>query len=373
MIIFWIILTSTAIGAVINSYIDMRGIRGINNAYKLRKMLILLTYAVLIFFASLRSKVSDTWAYAYTYQHMPASLDQVGEYVSTLSKDKTFWTLSMIFKCIISENYHVWFFFITFICCLLIASTLARYSEMPFLSAFMFILTCNFTWLFNGMRQFVAACIIFYGVKYIEQRNLKKYLIICLIAVSMHASAIVCIPIYFIVNGKAGNLKMIISMMLTLMIILGLSKILSAMNSVLAETDYDGIIEQFSSDDGVNIVRALVSAVAPILFFVFTSKEKRENVPRIIAIAVNLSIFTVLINIIGNFTSGIYIGRMSIYFEMVNLFLYPWIFRNLLSSSSRKIMISCYLLGYFAFFYYQMVITWDGFGYVSDVLNISIR
>ena len=372
MPIFWTMLGCTGAGALFWGHVDRRGIKGIRRGYNQTKTLILLTFTSLIFFASMRSYVSDTAAYMRLYQSIPTSLAELPSYIQTQTKDRLFWGAAMIFKCIISANYHVWFFCITMICCILIACTFARYSEMPFLSAFMFILTCNFTWLFNGMRQFMAACILFYAVRYIAEKRFAKYLVLCLLASAAHITALIGIPVYFIVSGKAGNKKVVISMLAMLAVIWGLPYLLPAVDDLLSGSSYEMVISQFSEDDGVNIVRFFISAVPVVMFFMFR-RNVVEEIPAYINVAVNMCIFTVLMNLLGHFTSGIYIGRMTIYFEMTALYLYPWIFQMAFDGKDRKIVMTMYVLFYFAFYYYQMVITWEGFGYVSDVLNIRFR
>ena len=365
-------LFSTGFCAVTCSNINYYSKLGQNDHYTQTKKLLLLTFSTMIFFASMRSKVSDTAAYTILYERIPDSLSQLKEYAASQTKDKTFWVLSMIFKCVVSNNYHVWFFVITFICCTLISCTFARYSESPFLSAFMFMLSCNFTWLFNGMRQFLAASIIFYALRYIEEENFSKYLALCLVACAIHLSSVSCIPVYFIVKGKAGNKKVILSMLGAVLVLLCLSYLLPAADSALTGTDYDGIIAQFETDDGVNIIRTVIAIVPAVIFFVFKDKYKHD-IPQYVNIAVNMSILTALINLIGKFTSGIYIGRMSIYFEMSGLYLYPWLFNAFFTFNRRKIIQVLYVSFYFLYYYYQMVITWAGFGYESDVLHIRFR
>lgn len=368
MIIFWIILIWSGIFSFIFSLLNKK--KKVTN--KGIFWMILFTFLALIFFAACRSVVSDTQAYANFYNQIPNELSKFNEYISNMKKDTVFWGLSMIFKCLISSNYHIWFFAITLICCSLFASTITKYSEMPFLSSFMFILTCDFCWLFNGMRQFLAVCLVFFAFKYIEKKDFKKFLLYVIIASTMHLTALFAIPIFYIARTTNNNKKMYISVITLLIILANLSTLLPTIDSLLVGTEYRDVINQFSHDDGVNVIRVLISLV-PIMLFNIFKKNYVGEIPEHIKVVYNLCIFNVLIVIVGVFTSGIYIGRMSIYFDLFTLLLYPWIFKNLLNRNSRKIILPIYISLYFVFYYYQMVITWDGFGYVSDVLNLYIR
>lgn len=68
------------------------------------------------------------------------------------------------------------------------------------------------------IRMTTATCVFLCSYKYIENRNFYKYLFVLLIATSIHASVIVALPFYFIVNreysGKSLALIYVISCVL---------------------------------------------------------------------------------------------------------------------------------------------------------------
>ena len=55
---------------------------------------------------------------------------------------------------------------------------------------------------FNGVRQYLAAAVLFCGYEALKEKNLSKYCIIVLIAFLFHRSAIVFVILYFIVNRE---------------------------------------------------------------------------------------------------------------------------------------------------------------------------
>ncbi|MDU6524350.1 MAG: EpsG family protein, partial [Enterococcus sp.] len=61
-------------------------------------------------------------------------------------------------------------------------------------------LTMYFTQSMNIIRQSLAVAIIFYGYYYLIQRDLKKYLVICIIATSFHMSALIAFPLFFFLD-----------------------------------------------------------------------------------------------------------------------------------------------------------------------------
>ena len=85
----------------------------------------------------------------------------------------------------------------------LIVITLYKYSRMIELSLFVFIASGMYTVSMNGIRQSLAAAIIFAATKYILDGNFKKFLLVILLASTIHQTALIFIPIYFIVRRKA--------------------------------------------------------------------------------------------------------------------------------------------------------------------------
>ncbi len=64
------------------------------------------------------------------------------------------------------------------------------------IAVFIFTFTFNFQLLgCSMMRQFFAMTILFYSIKYITQKNIIKFLIVILIACSIHKTAIIFLPI----------------------------------------------------------------------------------------------------------------------------------------------------------------------------------
>lgn len=69
--------------------------------------------------------------------------------------------------------------------------------EYWWLAVFIFCFTFNFLLLgCSMMRQFLAMVILLYTIKYISQRKLIPFLIIICIAISIHKTAIIFIPMY---------------------------------------------------------------------------------------------------------------------------------------------------------------------------------
>jgi hypothetical protein len=81
-----------------------------------------------------------------------------------------------------------------------LAYTWIKNSKMPALSIFMYITLGFFTFSFSGLRQSIAMAIIFFSFKYIQDRSLVKFLILIVLAMSFHTSAVIFViayPLYY--------------------------------------------------------------------------------------------------------------------------------------------------------------------------------
>lgn len=77
-----------------------------------------------------------------------------------------------------------------------IGYTWIKNSKIAWLSIFIYVTLGFFTFTFSGLRQSIAFAITFYSYKYIKNKNLFKFLICIILAISFHASAVIFIAAY---------------------------------------------------------------------------------------------------------------------------------------------------------------------------------
>lgn len=105
-----------------------------------------------------------------------------------------------LYKGIVKYNLNEqWFFIIT---SGLIVFTFIYYvfreSPMPILSIFLFWGTTYYFCSMNGIRQFLAIAVLLLSLKYVEERQLVKFLTFIALAACIHLSSVVFIVIYFL-------------------------------------------------------------------------------------------------------------------------------------------------------------------------------
>lgn len=331
----------------------------------------ILVFSVIIFFAGMRSSVADTGVYRESFKAYPLWSD-ANKFLSNRDlKDKGFIYLAILVKTFISHDYTVWFTIIAVISGMSVALILYKYSCNFAVSAFLFMASCEFTWMFNGMRQFLVASVVFLCTDLILNKKFIIYaLIVCLLS-TIHQSALILIPVYFIVTGEPWSKRTILFVMGVILAILFANTFTNVFNEVVENTSYSGAMETLKeTDDGTNIVRVLVEAVPTIIAFIYREKISEKLTP-IIKLSINMSLIATGIYIISKVvSSGIMIGRLPIYFSMYNLILLPWLLNNIFDKKEKDLIYYAMTICYFAFFYYQMVITWQGMGYGSEILKL---
>lgn len=88
------------------------------------------------------------------------------------------------------------------------------------------------------------------------------------------------------------------------------------LDNMLAETQYRDVVtdwEQFQ-DDGTNMLRMLVYSVPAILSLIGIKYIRKADDP-VVNICTNMSIAAAGLYVVSMFTSGIFIGRLPIYFS----------------------------------------------------------
>lgn len=330
------------------------------------------TFAVIVFFAGMRSKVGDTTAYIKMFRDYPLLQNAHDVIFDSSAKEPGFRLLSILIKTFISDNYNVWLSIIAIISGICVMFPLYKYSCNFGISTFLFMASCQFTWMFNGMRQFLVAAIMFSCTGLILKNKTLLYIIIVCILSTIHQSALILIPMYFIAKGEPWNKRTMLFIGCIVLAMIFTSRFTNLLTDVVEQTDYASSVNEFkNTDDGTSIIRILVESIPIILAFIYRDKIKDKLTP-IIKLSINMSLIASGFYIISKIVnSGILLGRLPIYFSMYNLTLLPWLLNNIFEDREKNLIYYIMILCYFLFFYYQMVITWKGLGYGSEVLNIK--
>ena len=359
-----LILLWTGVLAVL--YFVMPGVRRVElvngrQAERVAPWFAVMAVLPLVYFASVRgAEAGDTVMYIEAYAEMPSRLSGLSEYISTVQKDQGFYYVSALIKCLIGDRVAVYFFIVAAIQCFLIFRVFRKYAPAFVTVFFLFIASSDFfSWIFNGMRQFTAVAITVACFPFILKKKSVPAIIGILIASLFHQSALLVIPFIFIVQGKAWNKKTIFFIAASIIAVLFIDRFTGVLDAMLAETQYKNVVSDWQewNDDGTNFLRVLVYSIPSLLSLVGIRYVRCKDDP-VINICVNMSIVSMGFYIVSMFTSGIFIGRLPIYFSLYGYILLPWLIKHVFTEKSAKLVQLCMVAAYLVFYYYQMHLTW---------------
>lgn len=315
----------------------------------------------LILWAAYRPHVGDTSAYATRFLKAPSYVSDIPRYLSQNTKDQGFAILILVLKFLGVPDYRTFFLVLAAFQIWCLVYTFRKYSPNYWISIFLFIASTDYlSWMFNGIRQFTAVCMTFAAFSLLVERKYIRFTLITLLASTIHASALLMLPLAYVMQGPALNRKTMLTIIGAALCIPFIDRFTPIMETLLADTQYSDVMtnEIWTSDDGTNIIRVLVySAPALVVFFgyryIIHSKDPVMN------LCINASILTMAMYLVSAVTSGIYVGRLPIYTTLHGYMVLPWVIDQVFEKSSARLIKLLMVLCYLGFFYFQMHFTWD--------------
>lgn len=323
----------------------------------------LVVFVPIIWMASNRGYFADTTVYISNFQNMPDTLSQLSSYVSGIEKDKGFTALSIMIKSLISNDKDVYLMVLAIFQGISLVTTFRKYSSNYVMSIFLFVASADYiSWMFNGLRQFMAVTIIFLATPLMLKKKYIPLLAVVLLASTMHQSALLMIPFILIAQGKAWNKRTMFFILLIVLSAAFVGQFTNLLDSALESTQYVNVVSDYTSagDDGTNPFRVLVYSVPAILSFIGRRHISESN-NKLINFCTNMSIISAGLYFISMFTSGIFLGRLPIYVSLYGYILLPWLVKHLFHDEPQKVVYMAMVIGYLAYYYMQMHMTWGLF------------
>ena len=314
----------------------------------------------LTLWSAFRGDVADTTLYRRLFLAENRGLTSIPEILFSDEKDVGFVVLTILIKQLIGNNDTLYFTIFAVFQMVCICYVFRKYSSDFWISIFLFVASTDYaSWMFNGMRQFIAVCLVFGCFDWIVQKKYIRVILVILLTSLIHGSALMMIPIIFIVQGKAWNFKTILLVLGTAVVVLFVDQFTPILSDLLTDTQYDGVMENeiWVVDDGTNVIRVLVYSVPMILSFVGRKYLRYADDPAL-NVCVNCSIVTTALYAVSAVTSGIYIGRLPIYTTLMGYISLPWLINHMFNRESARLVKGVMIVLYVAFFAYQTLIAW---------------
>ncbi len=277
------------------------------------KFLLLIACAIMVCIAGLRHGYIDTRLYREGFIGMKVSKIFSMDFIMSDSKDKGF-SLFTAFIKLFTNNSQAYLFILSLITVGLLFLGIVKRVPNVELGIFLLITTGCFLDSMNGVRQYLVSAILFISLpKYINDKKFVKYLLIVLLMSTVHASALLFIPLYFIAKikvwGKGTWIILITALLLGLFFNFGVGQTIAKM---IEGTEYSDDYSQMliNGNTSVNVIRVLVAFV-PLAISFITKGDTKKHTP-IYTIAFNMSLINFAVWIFA--TRALYFYRLAMYF-----------------------------------------------------------
>ena len=184
--------------------------------------------------------------------------------------------------------------------------TIAKNTDNYFFCLMLYVCT-SWTGCFNGIRQFLASAILFAGHKLMLERKFLKFCIVVFIAASFHVTALIMLPMYFLIT-QVLDLKKIAFIIVSGIAMIFSYDILFDLLGFMKDSEVSG--ETNYAQREIHPLRILI-AIAPIILYFFLLIQKkgftgRENF--------YMGFVFVRAAVIFGTSNSAYLNRAGIYF-----------------------------------------------------------
>lgn len=217
-------------------------------------------------------------------------------------------------------------------------------------SLYLLFSTCLFYQTFNQSRQMLAIAIVLYSWKFIENNKMKKFLFFILLAFSIHKSAIIMMPFYWLTKAKI-NYK---NIMLYIIFAFSIFAFFDVIQKMLLLTHYGQVYTErgmFISQTStwLNLSFRFLIVILCMIFYKYTRREEKKSLNKLINVAIWCILFQLL-------TVKVYIfGRITTYLYVFFILLIPNLFENIenknIKITFKTIMISIFFIFHIGYYY----------------------
>lgn len=192
-----------------------------------------------------------------------------------------------------------------------------RNSEDFYISWLVFICLGSMTFAMNGMRQAIAMAICLFSYEYAKRKKFISFLLVVLVAILFHKSALFFIIVYFVRNMKF-NIKSLLILTTGIMLFFVFANRLAFLYDSMTGEDYFSA-ESFESG---GVITMLIYIIAIILAFLANKRLYDTNIfATLVIVILGLVIY------LSRFVSTQIYERMSYYFFSYLMILFPATFK----------------------------------------------
>lgn len=319
---------------------------GIGVAIDGKKIYMSIATVILVLFVGFRSVDvgSDTAMYKRIFDWAVDGTSFIKEYFSWHSGavEPLFYIIT--YGCAKILNFQIYLLILAIISVVPIMYIIYKYSDNAFYSLFLYISFGYFSFALSGVRQAIAIGLCMFAFDAAIENKIKKYVIILVVAVLIHKTALLFIPVYFLANIKKGKDYKFVFAVILVFVFLMRTPLYKLLN-LFARQSFD----LASSDQGgyrMFLVMLFTVAIGWFYYYRFISKkdDTSKDLSWLLLLMISVS---ALMWPIANLNAEL--NRMYYYYHIFIILYIP----NLLKSINRKehfllllmfLTIGCYYL-----------------------------
>lgn len=210
-----------------------------------------------------------------------------------------------------------------------------KYSYNPMLALFLYYSLYIYLQSFNLIRQIIAVSFCLLAMIYLIKNKKLYFILIVIIASTIHISALFCLPLLFVnkINFKNHLYLILILTSLIVGVLFG-EKILSLGGGMLG---FDRYIDRFDEESGIGITVFLINLLA--VFIIFTTKIRNTHFKLFFAYII---INNLLVNIPFSY-------RIIYYFSIIQVLYLPYYVQNntLKHKATAHLLVCLYAIALF--------------------------
>ena len=320
---------------------------------KIKLFSLLLMIAVPLVFAGIRTVGADYYSYRNTFYSIT--------FVESLRLDLGFF-LYTYFSRLILRNYNIYLFVTSFLTLFLAYKGLYKLKGLAYFPvAVLFYLVLSYLQSFNLVRMYFAQAILIFALADLLNKKYFRYIVICLLASTIHFTAIIGLMFLLLrLNKKKISLFIIIAFVILLLFA---SQIFFATTSFLpghfAYYVYQGI--------GPLVIGHVVpiKCLAMLLPLFYLRRRLKRDIFNFLVYVV---VCYLLISLLG-FRVPV-IGRLTIHFFPIIMFLFAYAYKN--CPKGDRALFKVYIAGFCAVWllmYFVWTLPLDGLERYATIFN----
>ena len=240
----------------------------------------------------------------------------------------------------ITKNRYIFILIVTIITYVLLFISLRDYTtNYPF--AVLLFLALWFFFTFTYLRQVLSVTTAWLSIRYISRRDLKRFLLIWFIAYSLHNSAIIFLPMYFVPIKKFSEKSIL--MVMGAALLFGLTPIPSVIFQTYGEIDENRVnINSYVAEGTFRIAYLLEAGF--FLYMILTQYKQISRKPRTIVLMNMGLVFCAILLFFIRSENG---GRLGWFYMIGCISIVTTVCNFRKNSLNRQIML---LMSFYLFF-----------------------